>query len=286
MNVRPSAATRIVGLLGWPVAHSLSPVMMNAAFEESGLDLVYLALPTPPSRLHLAVEALETWQAVGANVTIPHKIDVMAHCDELTDEAELVGAVNTLAWTADGLVGHNTDAVGLGHVFEDELVIGAGERVVVLGTGGAARAVAVAAGRLGTACTVVGRRIDAAREVAALAELAGAAEADEVDLAEDAEVARQVEDARLVVNATPLGLGGEDLPAPFRRLQRGQIAYDLIYNPVETPFLAAARNGGADAHHGLGMLVAQAEAAYRTWTGQEAPAGVMSAAAMAALASN
>ncbi|MDX1659323.1 MAG: shikimate dehydrogenase [Nitriliruptorales bacterium] len=282
--MRPSASTRLVALLGRPVSHSLSPVMMNAAFAEADLDLVYLALPTPAEQLGSAVAALDAWRAAGANVTVPHKVAVMQHCDELTDEASLVGAVNTLVWTADGIVGHNTDAVGLGQVLTGDLGIVAHDHVVVLGTGGAARAVAVATGRIGASCTVVGRRIAAAREVAAVADTAGAPAVDEVDLAEDDEVERQVGAARLVVNATPLGLDGEELPQPFHQLEEGQIAYDLVYNPPDTPFLVSARERGAEAHYGLGMLVAQAAASYREWTGQDAPAATMSAAAMGALA--
>ena len=279
----PTSATRPVALLGWPVAHSLSPVMHNAAFREHALELVYLALPTRPADLHRVVDALGAVGAVGANVTVPHKQTVRDLCDELTEEAELVGAVNTLVWDADGLRGDNTDAVGLGGVLGDELGITSADGAIVLGTGGAARAVVVALGRLGCPVTVAGRRPDAAEELAQLAELAGAPEVDALDCADGRWLEAAVDRSRLVVNATPLGMAGEELPAAFSRLRAGQIAYDLIYNPPETPFLAAARGRGAEAHHGLGMLVGQAAASYRLWTGREAPEDVMSAAALAAL---
>lgn len=279
----PSAATRPVALLGWPVAHSVSPVMHNAAFREHGLDLVYLALPTPAGDLHRVVDALGAVGAVGANVTVPHKQAVRSLCDHLTEEAELVGAVNTLVWDADGLGGDNTDAAGLGHVLGDELGIRASDGAILLGTGGAARAAVVALGRLGCPVTVAGRRPDAAEELAQLAETAGSPEVDALDSADATWVAAAIGRARLVVNATPLGMAGEDLPSPFMALGAGHVAYDLIYNPPETPFLAAARAAGAEAHHGLGMLVGQAAASYRRWTGREAPRTVMSAAAVAAL---
>lgn len=272
-----------MALLGWPVSHSLSPVMHNAAFAEVGLDLVYLALPTPPERLATAVQALEAWGAVGANVTVPHKLAVIEQCDRLSEEAELVGAVNTLLWTPDGLVGDNTDAVGLETVLGEELGVGGEANILVLGTGGAARALAVAVGRLGARLVAVGRRPAAAAEIAALARAAGAAEVDDVDLDETDEVRRQVVAADVVINATPLGLDGEALPEPFMELSAGQVAFDLIYNPPQTPFLVAAHRRGAEDHHGLGMLVAQAAASYRAWTGQDAPSGTMSAAAMGAL---
>src|SRR5690606_36536468 len=108
----PTAATRPVVLLCWPARHSLSPVIHNAAFREHDLDLVYLVAPTPPERLLEVVDTLGTIGVIGANVTVPHKRAVLERCDALTDEAELIGAVNTLSWTSDGLVGDNTDATG------------------------------------------------------------------------------------------------------------------------------------------------------------------------------
>lgn len=279
----PTSRTRPVVLLGWPVAHSISPAMHNAAFREQALDLVYLALPTSPGDLHRVVDALGAVGAVGGNVTVPHKETVRLLCDSLTEEAELVGAVNTLVWDADGLRGDNTDAVGLEGVLGEELGIGPADGAVVLGTGGAARAAVVALGRLGCAVTVVGRRPDAAETLASLAETAGASEVDAIDSADPTWVPAAIGRARLVVNATSLGMAGEELPAPFHALGSGHIAYDLVYNPPETPFLASARAAGAEAHHGLGMLVGQAAASYRSWTGQEAPRSTLSAAALAAL---
>ena len=276
----PTARTRLLAVLGWPVTHSLSPVMHNAALREQGLDLVYLALPTPPEELATVVGALGAAEAVGANVTVPHKEAVVPLCDRLTDEAELVGAVNTLSWVGEELVGHNTDAVGLQAALED---VGVGAvAAVMLGTGGAARAAAVALGRLGCTVTVVGRRVDAAADVADLVEVAGGA-GRALDLADEVAVRGAIDDAALVMNATSLGLDREPLPAPFMALKTGQIAYDLVYQPADTPFLVAAGEVGASPHHGLGMLIAQAAAAYEGWTGRPAPTMTMSAAALAAL---
>jgi shikimate dehydrogenase len=280
----PTAATRPVALLGWPARHSISPQLHNAAFAEHDLDLVYLALPTRPEDLLAVVRALGAVGAVGANVTVPHKRAVVAACDELTREAELIGAVNTLAWGPDGLVGDNTDATGLAEALRIDVALPADAEVVVLGTGGAARATAVAVGRLGCRLTVVGRRPTAAAELAALGERAGAGTSAALDLADEAAVADTVGRARLVVNATSLGMSGEPLPAPFHALTPDQVAYDLVYAPPQTPFLASARRNGAEAHNGLGMLIGQAAAAYRRWTGRDAPLGILSAAALAALA--
>jgi shikimate dehydrogenase len=279
----PTASTRPVVLLGWPARHSISPQLHNAAFAEHDLDLVYLALPTRPDDLLGVVRTLGVVGAIGANVTVPHKRAVVAACDALTREAELIGAVNTLVWGPDGLVGDNTDATGLHDALTSDLALRADAEVVVLGTGGAARAAVVAVGRVGCRLTVAGRRPAAAEELAMLAERAGAAGGTAVDLGVPAALATAVAGARLVVNATPLGMEGEELPAPFQQLRPDQVAYDLVYTPPETPFLAAARRHGAEAHNGLGMLIGQAAAAYRRWTGREAPLGILSAAALAAL---
>ncbi len=279
----PTASTRLVALLGWPARHSISPQLHNAAFAEHDLDLVYLALPTRPDELLGAVRTLGAIGAIGANVTVPHKRAVVAACDELTREAALIGAVNTLAWGPDGLVGDNTDATGLHGALTTDLALSSDAEVVVLGSGGAARAAVVAVGRLGCRLTVVGRRVAAAGELAALAERAGGAAATAVDLADTSAVEAAVRRARVVLNATPLGMEGETLPAPFQALTRDQVAYDLVYTPPETPFLAAARRNGAEAHNGIGMLIGQAAAAYRRWTGRDAPLGILSAAALAAL---
>jgi shikimate dehydrogenase len=279
----PTAGTRLLGVLGWPVRHSLSPVLHNAALAEQGLDLVYVALPTPPDQLAATVRALGVLGAVGVNVTVPHKQAVVTLCDEVTGEAELVGAVNTLAWEPDGLVGDNTDAVGLRDALTADVDVRAGDEAVVVGTGGAARATVVALGRLACRVTVVGRRPAAAAELAALAERAGATAGEAVDLADTPGVDGAVAPARIVVNATSVGMAGDRLPERFERLDPGQVAYDLVYSPPLTPFLRSARERGVEHHNGLGMLVAQAAAAYRRWTGQAPPVATMSAAAVGAL---
>lgn len=276
----PTATTRGLAVLGWPVGHSLSPVMHNAALRAQAIDLVYLALPVPPERLLDVVGALGVAGFRGANVTVPHKQTVMEACDEVTDEARLIGAVNTLTWDDGGrLSGHNTDAVGLQRAL-DQVEAGSGP-AVVLGTGGAARAAVVALSRRGGPVTVVGRRPDAATEVADVGTRAGGTVA--TCALDDARLAQLVGSAALVVNATPLGMGRESLPAPFMSLAVGQTAYDLVYAPPDTPFLQAAEAGGAAAHHGLSMLVHQAGESYERWTGRPAPVDVMAEAALAAL---
>jgi shikimate dehydrogenase len=235
---------------------------------------VYVVLPCTPDDLPGVVSTLRAVDAVGANVTVPHKSAVVDLCDGVTDEAALVGAVNTLLVDDGALIGDNTDAAGLRAAWQEAFGLDRISSVAVLGTGGAARAVAVAAARIGARLTVVGRRADAAASLASLAERAGAAQVAGVAVGSPA-ASRAVEEASLVVNATPLGMRGEPLPDPFMQLDPTQIAYDLVYEPPDTPFLGAADARGASAHNGLGMLLHQAALAFRLWTGKEPPLTVM-----------
>lgn len=263
-----TASTRLLGLLGWPVAHSLSPQLHAAAIAAAGLDLVYLAFAVPPDGLPAAVAGLGALGAVGVNVTVPHKQAVLAFADEVTPEATQVGAANTLLWRDGRLTADNTDAAGLGEVLRS-LAVGAGDPVVLFGAGGAARAAAVALGRAGAQVEVVARRPEAARAVDAVLRDAGA-------------TVGRVARPRLVVNATPLGLHGEPLPARLTDLGPGQIALDLVYGPEPTPFLREAAASGARTESGLSLLVAQAALSFARWTGLPPPVEVMRRAAAAA----
>jgi shikimate dehydrogenase len=202
-------------------------------------------------------------------VTVPHKLAAHAACDELSGVAAATGAVNTLWWDDGRLHGDNTDVSGFGRVLDaaggDEPVAGP---AVVLGTGGAARAVVVALDRAGHAVTVIGRSPDAAERVAGLA--GGAA----VDLADEQAVAAAVAAAGTVVNATPLGMHGERLPAPFHDLRPDQVLHDLVYAEEATPVVADARARGATTVDGRALLAAQAEDAFRRWTRRSPPVGL------------
>lgn len=275
----PTATTRLVALLGWPARYSRSPAIHNAAFRHEGIDLAYVAMPCQDDALTSVVACLRAIGAVGANVTVPHKQTVMDLVDDLTDEARAVGAVNTLALVDDRVIGDNTDAAGLDDDWRRVLPPATlGEPVCVLGTGGGARAVILAAGRSGAEVVVVGRRKAAVVDIVSElgdhvpAGLRGA----QVD---HPEASAAVSASGLVVNATPMGMQGERLPDAFMSLRSGQVAYDLIYEPRLTPFLAAARREGAHAFDGLGMLIGQAARAFTVWTGRRAPVEVMERAA-------
>jgi shikimate dehydrogenase len=266
--VRGTASTRVVALLGHPVAHSVSPQIHNAAFAAAGIDAVYAAFDIVPERIDDAVDAIATLGLLGANVTVPHKRAAFLRVPRRAQAAELTGAANTIYWDGDALAVDNTDVAGLGTVLRD-LGVGA-DPVLLLGAGGVARAAAVALGEVGAQVEVVARREAAAVEIRAIAAAAGAE-------------CSPVEQPRLVINATPLGLQGETLPDRFMDLEPGQIALDLVYGSSDTPFLAAARAAGATVADGRGMLLSQAAAAFERWTGVAAPRDVMASAMEEAL---
>lgn len=265
----PTAATRLLALLGHPVAHSLSPQIHAAAIAAAGLDLAYLAFDVTPDRLPDAVNGLGALGAAGANVTVPHKQAVLGLADEVTAEAAAVGAANTLSWREGVLTADNTDASGLVEVLTRDAGLAPGDGVLLLGAGGAALAAAVALGRLGARVEVVGRRPEAAREVRRRVVDAGG-------------TVGEVGTPRVALNATPLGWHGEPLPQRFLALGPGQVALDLVYGRP-TPFLAAAAGRGALALDGLGLLVAQAALSFTRWTGQPAPVDEMHLAARVAI---
>ena len=277
---RIGGATRIAGVIGWPIEHSLSPVIHNAAYAALGLDWVYVALPVAPGAAAAAVDGLQALGFAGANVTMPHKEAVAAALGSLSDDAALLRAVNTIQVVPGGLVGHNTDAPGFGRFLERDAGFDAlGRTALLFGAGGAARACAIALARAGAARIVVVLRepVRGAALVATLADLETS-----VEVVAFAEAPRVQPD--LIVNATPLGGHGEVLPLPT--LDASTVAVDLLYRPVTTPLQTAVRAAGGTAFGGLGLLLHQAALAIELWTGQPAPLEAMSAAALVAIASH
>jgi shikimate dehydrogenase len=278
-------------VIGDPVAHSLSPTLHNAAFAALGLDWVYVAFPVPRGRAVDAVAAVPALGLAGFNVTMPHKEDVAAACDELTPDAAALRSVNTVVARPDGrTLGDSTDGPGFLDALAEEAIAVGGQPVLVLGAGGAARAVVLALGRAGAEVTVAARRPDAAAEAAALAPGAravplGAVSAPSAGSAGPGPSGVEPAAFTLVVNATPLGMsGGDPLPIDPGSLHAGQSVVDLVYHPADTPLLTAARAQGARAVNGLGMLLHQAARSFTLWTGEEAPLDAMRSAAAAALA--
>ncbi|HEY5077322.1 MAG TPA: shikimate dehydrogenase, partial [Acidimicrobiia bacterium] len=266
-----SGATRVAGVIGDPVRHSLSPVLHNAAYRELALDWVYVAFEVPDGATRGALEAMRILDLAGLSVTMPHKTAAAAYCDELTEDAAALRSVNTVSVGSSGrLVGDSTDGEGFLRSLRDAGHDPAGASVVLLGAGGAARAVARALGRAGAGVVVCARKPDAAAVAAQLA--AG-------ESRPWAERAAAAAAATIVVNATPVGMDADELPLPLDALHPGQVLADLVYHPLETVLLRGARDQGAQIVDGLGMLVHQAALQIERWTGRPAPVAAMRAAA-------
>jgi shikimate dehydrogenase len=277
----PTAATRVAAVIGSPIRHSLSPTIYNAAYRALDLDWLFVAFEVAPGNGEAAVRAIPTLGLIGMAVTMPHKEDAARACDELTADAAALHAVNSVRLTDDGrLLGDSTDGEGFVRALREAGHDPAGRAVLVLGAGGAARSVVLALGRAGAQTWVAARRQEAA---AAAADLAADAMAPGLSWPPHEAV---LSGADIVVNATPIGMGGDPAtPIPTRWLHAGQVVADLIYHPLETPLLAAARAAGAATVDGLGMLVHQAALQVEGWTGGPAPVAAMAAAARAELAS-
>jgi len=266
----PTGATHLAGVIGWPVRHSRSPDIHNAAYEALGLDWVYLALPVPPGQVPAALAGMRALGIEGLSVTMPHKGAVAAQIDVLTADAAALGAVNSVRRDGDRLIGDNTDGGGFVDSLTEAGVDPSGRRCVVLGAGGAARAVVRSLATAGAAqVTVVNRDPGRAATAAALAGPVGAVGA-----------ASDLGTADLLVQATPMGMGDDTtLAADPDLLPAGAVVADLVYHPLVTPLLDAARTRGLTTVDGLGMLVHQAARQLRAWTGRDAPIDVMRAAA-------
>jgi shikimate dehydrogenase len=259
-------------VIGDPVRHSLSPVLHNAAYKEIGLDWVYVAFEVPAGRTRDALEAARALDLVGLSVTMPHKEAAAAACDELSPDAASLRSVNTVTATPGGrLRGDSTDGEGFVRALRAAGHDPAGQQVLLLGAGGAARSVALALHRAGATVQVAARRPEAAAAVPAAAPVAW----DDRDA-----VAATVD---VVVNATPIGMAG-DTAMPVTPAA-GVVVADLVYHPLDTALLRAARADGCPTVDGLGMLVHQAALQVELWTSGPAPVAAMRAAAEAALAS-
>lgn len=267
---------RLAGVLGWPLKTTLSPVIQAAAFESLRIPCVFLPLRVEPEVLGDAVRGLTAMGAMGANVTMPHKEAVIEHLDSVTGDAEITGAVNTIEFIGGEAIGHNTDVEGFRRLLEVDAGVEVKERsAAVLGAGGAARAVVHVLSALGA----VDIRV-VARDGAKAEKIAAVAEGIEVTPWDEAPAVAAA--SEIVVNCTPLGMDGEDA-LPGARFNPGQTIVDLVYSPPRTAFLRKARDAGAEAIGGIGMLVHQAALSFQIWTGLEAPVEVMSAAALRAL---
>lgn len=261
--------TRIVGVIGDPVQHSRSPQMHNAAIVERKLDYVYVPFHVRSGELREAIEGFKALNVLGVNVTIPHKQTVMSILDDVSHEATLIGAANTLIFCDGRVSGDNTDAQGfLRAMTEEGIDIPVGGSAVVLGAGGAARAVVVALALSGLDLITIANRtewkaIQFEKDLATISET----EISAVDLASN-QLNLAIRSADLLVNTTSVGMQETDqllIDPDF--LNPGTIVYEIVYTPPETPLLRVAREKGCQTIGGIGMLVHQGAIAFEKWIG-------------------
>ncbi len=276
-NSATSQATRLIGLFGYPVEHSLSPAMQNAAFEASGLPLRYVLMPASadefPSLLYESIER----GFVGWNVTVPHKERMLDYLDEMSDEVRAIGACNTVRVVDGKLVGYNTDPIGFMGGLEESGRIEPGGRAILLGAGGAARAVTWALPQAGHDVLLLSRRPEQAAEVARSLQ-PNAPALIEYGCLDRPTLEAAMPNAALLVNCTPAGQWphAEESPLPGgATMLEHLLVYDLVYNPRPTRLLKEADEVGCRTQDGLAMLVNQGAAAFELWTGCVAPLDVM-----------
>jgi shikimate dehydrogenase len=283
-----SASTRLCGVIGDPVSHSLSPAMHNAAIAKLSLDYVYLGFHVKPAGLKQAVEGMRALGIAGLNVTIPHKVAVMPFLDEIDPAARDIGAVNTIVNTGGRLKGYNTDAGGFLQSVTAAGFEPQGKQVVLIGAGGAARAIGFSLIQAGANLTILNRKEDFELAVK-LADGLNRTAGGHVSALElnPANLKKTLATAGLLVNATSVGMqpGSDATPVPADLLRPGLAVFDAVYAPLETRLLREARERGCTTISGLEMLVRQGGLSFELWTGRKTPLDIMREAALSSLES-
>ena len=282
--------TQLFGFIAHPAHHSRSPRMQNLSFQHWGINARYLAFDVAPGNLPAAIAGIRSLGIAGVNLSMPFKQAVVPLLDDLTPQARRINAVNTIKNEHGRLIGDSTDGAGLFRHLQDRGLNLRHQRVVILGAGGAGKAIIAAALDYGLAQVDVFKRQSASYANVATW-IAGLAQNTPTPLAIHpyeavATMQQLVAQADLVINATSVGMLTADLPvseAVLAELHPGQVVYDVIYQPLETPFLARARQKGCETHNGLGMLVWQGALAFQFWTGKEMPVPAVEADLLASL---
>jgi len=271
IDVRVTGKTKLLGLIGNPVEHSISPQLHNSLSSLLGHDLVYVPLKVEKQNIGAVVNALKRLEFVGFNVTVPYKREIMKYIDENTKEAILMGAVNTVKNIDGRLFGYNTDAEGFARSFKEESGVGfAGKKVVIIGAGGVARSIAVKLAKKGVEkISLVNRTPLKAVELADVVN-ENIREVVQVYNFNDKTFMMAFEESDIIINTTSVGMFPDVNNTPVKvknRFHKNQIVYDVIYNPVKTKFLKDAEKAGAKVINGLGMLFYQGISAYELWPG-------------------
>ena len=278
-----SGKTKICALIGDPVEHTMSPVMHNAAYKKLGLDYIYIPFRVAPEQLAAAVDGLRALNVKGFNVTIPHKVSIIPMLDGLDPLAEKIGAVNTVVNNDGELRGYNTDAEGFLRALLERGVEPGGKNVVVLGAGGASRAITYVLAEKNAALTILNRQLelDWAEDIAELIREDFGKVVRVLELCEEY-LAEALEKADILVNATSVGMSPavDESPVPAGLLKDSLIVFDVVYNPMMTRLIREARAAGARTIGGIDMLAWQGALAFEKWTGQAAPLDLMRKEAM------
>jgi len=278
--LRISGRTRLCAVIGDPIEHSLSPCIHNAAFRHLGLDYVYVAFRVRIDELGEAISGMRALGIRGLNVTMPHKIRVIDYLDRLDENARNVGAVNTILNEDGILIGYDTDGVGALNSIRTVTEDLEGKKLVVLGAGGASRAISFTLASEVGELVILNRTVSRARELAERINRATERCVRWGELSRQT-LKRELEDADILINATSVGMhpNSNETPVDKELLRADLTVFDLVYNPLETRLLREARNVGAKTIDGLTMLVHQGAVSFKIWTGIEPPVDLMMKAA-------
>jgi shikimate dehydrogenase len=271
-----SGKTKICGVIGDPIDHSLSPVMHNAAFNSLKLDFVFVAFRVKKSELESAIGGMRSLDIHGLNVTMPHKSAVIKYLDEIDSTANFIGAVNTILNNNGSLMGYATDGVGALKALEENGVNLAGKKLLLLGAGGAAKAIAFSTAKEAEELVILNRTVDNAKKLAeVLCRKLGKKTVGKA--LSPALIRENLQDADVLINATPVGMHpniDRSLVDP-KWMRPGLSVMDIVYNPVETKLIKDAKAAGAKVISGVEMLIYQGAASFEIWTGHQAPIKVM-----------
>ena len=270
--------TRLTGLLGSPVSHSISPMMHNEGFKTLGLDYVYMAFDVPLDKLSAVTDSLRTMNVRGFNLTMPHKNEMCALCDELSPAAEIIGAVNTVVNENGRFIGHNTDGIGYMRALKEDGFDIIGKKMTILGAGGAATSIFVQAALDGVSeISIFSRRSRFYERAEQIIQTLSERTSSIINLYdfEDPEILKhEISESAILVNGTSVGMAPnteQSLITDESFFHKDLIVSDVIYNPRETKLLKMARKAGCRTQNGLYMLLYQGAEAFKLWTGEEMP---------------
>ncbi|MFB5629966.1 MAG: shikimate dehydrogenase [Nitrosopumilaceae archaeon] len=259
-------------VIGDPIDHSLSPNIHNAAFRELGLDCTYIAYRIPKGELEEGIESLKKIKISGFNVTIPHKVEMIKFLDVINDDCEIIGATNTVSNENGKLIGYNTDMDGFLEPLKKRKLDLEGSKILLIGAGGAARAIAVGFSKeKARKITIANRTLEKANVLAKFAQKIGI-DANALTLNQVGDSANGYD---IIVNATPIGMNNEPSPISTKTINEENIVYDIVYKPINTELIKQSKKNGAKIIYGYEMLLGQASIAFKIWHGIDAPYDVM-----------